>query len=529
MPTGFFREPKRCRSCPYQARLARDHLPKGMQRMMTHLCPAQQRACQDLLAAQSVGHLFVVRGGPGMGKTTVLREAHQALGGAFLTMKEFVDAMRPRHPLALEETFEEWLLKALTTHDYVFLDDLHLITNVAGGCGAYPRAYFLNAPLEALAAFTVETRKKLIVGCAYSAPSAIVQRSCDHAIADFQPADYECICRSYLGPALGRCLDYAKIHRFAPNLNAHQLKWVSVWLRTDEDLDTERFIEFLRSHHLTSNVDLGEVQKVTFRDLQGVDEILQKLEANIILPLENDELATELHLKPKRGVLLVGPPGTGKTTVGRALAHRLKSKFFLIDGTFISGTGSFYGQIHHLFESAKQNAPSIIFIDDSDVIFESGEELGLYRYLLTMLDGLESESAGRVCVMMTAMEVSHLPPALIRSGRIELWLEMRLPDAAARARILEQCLASVPSVLCQELDLSPVVVATEEFTGADLKRLVEDGKNLLAYDKAQGRPLAALTTYLAAAVEELRVNKEQYAQAEARARQQRSARPVYFD
>jgi SpoVK/Ycf46/Vps4 family AAA+-type ATPase len=130
--------------------------------------------------------------------------------------------------------------------------------------------------------------------------------------------------------------------------------------------------------------------------------------------------------------------------------------------------------------------------------------------------------------MMTAMEVSHLPPALLRSGRIELWLEMRLPDAAARTRILEQCLASVPAALRRELDLSPVVAATEEFTGADLKRLVEDGKNLLAYDKAQGRPLAPLTTYLAAAVEELRVNKAQYAQAEARARQQRPARPVYF-
>src|SRR6185295_9430975 len=119
--------------------------------------------------------------------------------------------------------------------------------------------------------------------------------------------------------------------------------------------------------------------------------------------LENDELATELNLRPKRGVLLVGPPGTGKTTIGRALAHRLKSKFFLIDGTYISGTNQFYNRVHQVFEEAKHNAPSIIFLDDSDVIFESGEELGLYRYLLTMLDGLESESAGQVCVMMTAM------------------------------------------------------------------------------------------------------------------------------
>ena len=75
------------------------------------------------------------------------------------------------------------------------------------------------------------------------------------------------------------------------------------------------------------------------------------------------------------------------------------------------------------------------------MIFESGEELGLYRYLLTMLDGLESESAGRVCVMMTAMDVGSLPPALVRSGRIELWLETRLPDDAARGAILRAQLA----------------------------------------------------------------------------------------
>ena len=196
----------------------------------------------------------------------------------------------------------------------------------------------------------------------------------------------------------------------------------------------------MRNFGLTSNVDLNEVQQVTLADLKGVDDIIESLEANVIVPLEQVELADELRLRPKRGVLLVGPPGTGKTTVGRALAHRLKSKFFLIDGTCISGTGNFYYHIQQVFENAKHNAPAIIFVDDSDAIFQSGEELGLYRYLLTMLDGLESVSNCQVCVMLTAMDVGHLPPALIRSGRVELWLEMRLPDEAARTAILEQML-----------------------------------------------------------------------------------------
>jgi ATP-dependent 26S proteasome regulatory subunit len=162
------------------------------------------------------------------------------------------------------------------------------------------------------------------------------------------------------------------------------------------------------------------------------------------------------------------------------------------------------------------------------VIFESGQELGLYRYLLTMLDGLESASAARVCVMLTAMDVSSLPPALIRSGRIELWLEMPLPDEAARERILLQHIGQ--SSTLAGLNLTPLIHASEGFTGADLKRLVEDGKNLLAYDRARQRPTREIIAYFLEAVDTVRANKERYAQAEAAAaRQQRPSRPVYYD
>jgi len=194
----------------------------------------------------------------------------------------------------------------------------------------------------------------------------------------------------------------------------------------------------------------------------------------------------------------------------------LKGKFFLIDGTFIAGTNSFYERIHHVFEAAKDNAPSVIFIDDADAIFEDGEERGLYRYLLTMLDGLESESAGRICVMMTAMNVGNLPPALTRSGRVELWLEMKLPDGEARTVILTQRVAELPDEL-RQVDLAALRSATEGFTGADLKRLVEDGKAIYAYDKAKRLDLKAPTDYFLKAVEGVRENKQRFAEAEAQA------------
>ena len=249
----------------------------------------------------------------------------------------------------------------------------------------------------------------------------------------------------------------------------------------------------------------------------GVEDVIRELEIHVALPLENDRLASEFALRPKRGVLLYGPPGTGKTTVGRALAHRLRSKFFLIDGTFIAGTGDFYGRVQQVFEAAKENAPAVIFIDDADAIFQGGEEQGLYRYLLTMLDGLESESAKRVSVMMTAMDVGYLPLALVRSGRVELWLEMKLPSPEARQLILAKELAKANAIF-PEPELAAVVEATERFSGADLKRVVEDARGLYAYDRASGTAAGTSEAYLFKAVQSVALNKQRYAAAEAGAR-----------
>src|SRR5579863_2405140 len=117
--------------------------------MPTNLSPAQRHAYDGLTRALPAGSLFVLRGDTGTGRTTVLRELHHANGGAFLTLKEFVDALRERDPLAMEETIEELVLTALQTHDTVFIDDFHLLNDVICDCGftMYPRKGFLNLPL----------------------------------------------------------------------------------------------------------------------------------------------------------------------------------------------------------------------------------------------------------------------------------------------------------------------------------------------------------------------------------------------
>jgi ATP-dependent 26S proteasome regulatory subunit len=479
------------------------------------LCPTQKATLESLLRGLQIGSIFRVWGHVGRGKTTVLKEAHKQTGGAFIGMKDFVEASSLRHPMGLEETLYGLVFNALKAHPVVFLDDLHLVDLYSAGCHFYPRSGLLNSVLMGLCTYALETDRKLIFSTASHMAEAAEQRSYSFGIDKFKVEDYAALTEGWLGKKSAG-LDFAKIFRFAPKLNAHQLRAACKWLAGHPSLNTDAFIDYLRSQRLASNVDLEEVQAVDLRDLKGVDDVLRHLEINVVLPLENDALANQFKLRSKRGVLLYGPPGTGKTTVGRAMAHRLKSKFFLIDGTFIAGTEGFYKRISQVFEAAKDNAPAIIFIDDADAIFEDGEEHGLYRYLLTMLDGLESESAGRVCVMMTAMNVASLPPALIRSGRVELWLQMKLPDAEARTQILQRHVADLPEEM-RGVDLLALINATEGFTGADLKRMIEDSKAVYAYDKARKVEPEETTRYFLKAVEGVRENKQRFAEAEAQA------------
>jgi tRNA A37 threonylcarbamoyladenosine biosynthesis protein TsaE len=352
------------------------------------LTPVQAAAKTSVEKALEVSSIVALGGESGRGKTTVLERLQTDLGGSLVRISDVVTEAGQKHPLALEESFFDVLMSALQRERVVMVDHFELFYSTVCCRHTYPRTGWADASCTALCDYAFEKGKKLIFSNAGMLPGPIHQRAVKTSIARFRPEDYKQIAVNCLGD-IAADLNYQKVFRFAPKLNAYQLRAACEWLlRYEPDINTDKLIDYLRSQRLTSNVDLEEVQDVRLSELVGVDDVIRSLEIHIALPLENDQLANELSLRPKRGVLLYGPPGTGKTSVGRALAHRLKGKFFLIDGTFIAGTGDFYARVHHVFEAAKENAPAVIFIDDADAIFEGGEEQGLYRYLLTMLDGL---------------------------------------------------------------------------------------------------------------------------------------------
>ncbi|MBX2873609.1 MAG: ATP-binding protein [Saprospiraceae bacterium] len=317
-----------------------------------------------------------------------------------------------------------------------------------------------------------------------------------------------------MSPIPLEAVDFHAIHRFAPRLDANQIWRASLQLQLEDVESTDTFLAFLEDHALTSNVNQEEVAQVSLDDLYGIEEVRRQLEINLIVPMERGDLVEEYKISPKRGVLLYGPPGTGKTTIGRALAHRLGSKFFLLDGTVISGTQQFYYEIRRIFAQAKANAPSILFIDDCDLLFENATETGLYRYLLTILDGLESKSNEQVTIMLTAMNIGSLPPALIRSGRVELWLETKLPDLSARTRIVQAQLDGLKLALEDE-EAESFAAQAEGLTGSDLKRVMTDARNLHAYHLAKELPLERPIHYYEKALQQLLDHRRQLAEAPA--------------
>ncbi|MBO8179136.1 MAG: CDC48 family AAA ATPase [Archaeoglobus sp.] len=182
---------------------------------------------------------------------------------------------------------------------------------------------------------------------------------------------------------------------------------------------------------------------ITYEDIGGLKEELQKVREVIELPLRYPELFQRLGIDPPKGVLLYGPPGTGKTLIAKAVANEIGASFFTINGPEIMS--KFYGEseqrLREIFEEAKENAPSIIFIDEIDSIAPKREEVTgeverrVVAQLLTLMDGLEER--GQVIVIGATNRIDAVDPALRRPGRFDREIEIGVPDREGRYEIFQ--------------------------------------------------------------------------------------------
>ncbi|ADC66306.1 AAA family ATPase, CDC48 subfamily [Ferroglobus placidus DSM 10642] len=182
---------------------------------------------------------------------------------------------------------------------------------------------------------------------------------------------------------------------------------------------------------------------VTYEDIGGLKEELQKVREVIELPLKYPEIFQRLGIEPPKGVLLYGPPGTGKTLIAKAVANEIGATFLTINGPEIMS--KFYGEseqrLREIFEKAKENAPSIIFIDEIDAIAPRRDEVTgeverrVVAQLLTLMDGLEER--GQVIVIGATNRIEAVDPALRRPGRFDREIEIGVPDREGRFEILQ--------------------------------------------------------------------------------------------
>ncbi|HUE79870.1 MAG TPA: CDC48 family AAA ATPase [Sphingomicrobium sp.] len=217
---------------------------------------------------------------------------------------------------------------------------------------------------------------------------------------------------------------------------------------------------------------------VTYDDLGGMRDTIEALREMVELPLRHPEIFQRLGVDPPKGVLLHGPPGTGKTRLARAVANESEAQFFHIAGPEIMGSA--YGEsekrLRELFEQASAAVPSIIFIDEIDSIAPkrsqvTGEaEKRLVAQLLSLLDGIEPRQ--NLVVIAATNRPEALDEALRRPGRLDREIVVGVPDEAGRREILGIHTRGMP--LSQDVDLDDLARRTYGFVGADLAALTRE-------------------------------------------------------
>lgn len=221
--------------------------------------------------------------------------------------------------------------------------------------------------------------------------------------------------------------------------------------------------------------DEERLDEVGYDDVGGVRKQMAQIRELVELPLRHPTLFKTIGVKPPKGILLYGPPGSGKTLIARAVANETGAFFFLINGPEIMSklAGESESNLRKAFEEAEKNAPAIIFIDEIDSIAPKREktngevERRIVSQLLTLMDGMKSRA--HVIVMGATNRPNSIDPALRRFGRFDREIDIGVPDEVGRMEVLR--IHTKNMKLADDVDLEKISKETHGFVGADLAQL----------------------------------------------------------
>ena len=238
-------------------------------------------------------------------------------------------------------------------------------------------------------------------------------------------------------------------------------------------------------------------RRITFADVGGMDEVIERVRMNIIYPFKNPEVFRKFNRAAGGGILMYGPPGCGKTHLARATAGECNATFMSVAITDILSKwiGESERHLHDIFENARAHSPAVLFIDEIDAIGMNRSDAGSYQapivnVLLTEMDGIRARNENLMVLAATNVPW-RVDSALRRPGRFDRVLFVPPPDAGARKAILDIHLRGLP--LAKGLDVGKLAKGAERYSGADLRAVVERASERAIYQEMRTGKSSDLT------------------------------------
>merc|ERR1712008_665835 len=229
---------------------------------------------------------------------------------------------------------------------------------------------------------------------------------------------------------------------------------------------------------MVSVMKLEKAPQETYADIGGLETQIQEIKEAVELPLAHPELYEDIGIKPPKGVILYGEPGTGKTLLAKAVANHTSATFLRVVGSELiqKYLGDGPKLVRELFRVADDLSPTIVFIDEIDAIgtkrydSNSGGEREIQRTMLELLNQLDGfDSRGDVKVIMATNRIDSLDPALIRPGRIDRKIEFPLPDEKTKRRIFN--IHTSKMTLSSDVSIDEYILSKDDLSGADIKAI----------------------------------------------------------